>query len=208
MSRPSFIRRVTFSAFVLLCVYCTEPLTSVGGSGGSGAGGGSAGAGGSGAGGGTGGDCVAPAEGVADGTYLFTLSAVINPQKAFALDAQVTTVADGDGLTVDLVLQPLSATDQTTPVGAPINLSRLLVNADGSFEWDIGDQVTLIAGTNPILRSDVVTSLALSGNLCAEPADFFCGAASGIVRSTFTFQKYDGTLPSPLINCEKDPAEY
>ncbi len=181
--------------------------------------GGGGGQGGTGGTGGTGGGgCVAPAEGVADGTYLFTLSAVLQPKTAFALDAQVTTVADGDGLSVDLVLQPLSKTDQMSPVGDPFSLTGLAVNADGTFDWDIGDMVTLIGDANPISPSDIETSLSLSGSLCAEPPDFFCGDANGIVQaplpdfdlvgSTFTFQKYEGTVPSPLINCAKDPAEY
>ena len=174
--------------------------------------------GGGGGGTGGGGACVPPAEGVADGTYLFTLSAVLQPKTAFALDAQLTTVADGDGLTVDLVLQPLSKTDQSTPVGDPITLTGLAVNEDGTFDWDLGDDVTLIGDANPISPSDIVTSLSLSGTFCADPPDFFCGAANGIVQtplpdfdlvgSTFTFQKYDGTLPSPLINCAQEPAEY
>jgi hypothetical protein len=29
-----------------------------------------------------------------------------------------------------------------------------------------------------------------------------------LAGSTFTFQKYEGDIPSPLINCAKDPAEY
>lgn len=165
---------------------------------------------------GGGGDCTLPAEGEADGKYLFTLSAKLNAKKAFALDATVVTHSADEGLTLDLTLQPLSGADRVTPVGDPIVAEGLPVNADGSFEWDFGD-VTLIADANPISPRDVETTLQLKGQICGG-ADFLCGDVTGTVSkplagfdlkgSTFTMQRYETELPTPLINCNKDPAVY
>jgi hypothetical protein len=161
-------------------------------------------------------DATAPAVGEADGQYLFTLSVTLNPKLAFAIDVGVTTKASGDQLLVDLVLQPLSAEDQTTAVGEPFAFADLPVAADGTFSWDFGE-VTLVGAANPISGSDIVATLSLNGGLCAESPAFFCGDVVGassvpfeldLSGSTFTFQKYEGTIPSPLINCAKDPAEY
>lgn len=169
-------------------------------------------------GGGTGGaaECPALAEGDADGKYLFTLSAKLNAKKAFALDATVVTHTAAEGFTLDLTLQPLLGSDQTTPVGDPIVAEGLPVNADGTFEWDFGD-VTLIADANPISPRDVETTLQIQGQLCGG-TDFICGDVTGTVSkplagfdlkgSSFTMQRYDTELPTPLINCDKDPAVY
>lgn len=171
--------------------------------------------------GGTGGNlpCTLPAEGELDGKYMKGLSAKLSPPKAFALDMTMTTTADpGGGLVVDVVLQPLSAMDQTTPVGDPFVLEDLLVAADGSFTWDLGT-VTLIGAANPITGADIESTLILSGEMCGgERAGFICGDVSGIVTkplnnydltgSTFAMERYDTALPAPLINCAKDPAEY
>jgi hypothetical protein len=154
--------------------------------------------------------------GEADGPYRVTLSVTLNPKLAFAIDTAVTTKADGDQLLVDLTLQPLSASDQTTPVGDPFSFTDLPVAADGTFTWEFGE-VTLVGGANPISGSDIVATLGLIGGLCAESPAFFCGEVVGassvpfeldLAGSTFTFQKYEGDIPSPLINCAKDPAEY
>ncbi len=175
----------------------------------------SEGGGGSGAGGAP--ECTPAMEGEMDGKYLFTLSAKINLKKAFALDTTLTTHASGEGLTVDLSLQPLSSTDQTTPVGDPLEFTALPVNADGTFEWDLGT-VTLVKDANPITPSDVEAELQLVGSMCANKPDFICGDANGTVLkplnmydlagSHFTLQRYDADLPSPVINCAGDPAVY
>jgi len=174
--------------------------------------------GGAATGGGGSAECSAPAVGEADGKYLFTLSANLSPEKAFALDVTMVTKEGADGLLLDLELQPLSKDDQKTPVGDPLVYSDLEVAADGSFDWDLGAVVTLIGAANPVTGADVETSLGIQGDLCSNSPDFVCGSATGIVTkplnmfdlagSTFTFQKYEGTIPSPLLNCAKDPAVY
>ncbi|NUP11599.1 MAG: hypothetical protein HOW73_36600 [Polyangiaceae bacterium] len=169
---------------------------------------------------GTGGapDCVPTTPAEADGIYLFALSASLNAKKAFAFDATVTTADDGSGgLTLDLSLQPLSKDDQVTPVGDPIVAEDLAVAADGSFDWDFG-QVTLIGAANPLTGNDVIATLQLHGSICGgDDLGFICGDVTGNVTSpimldlegsTFTFQRYEGDKPAPVINCAKDPAEY
>ena len=178
------------------------------------------GTGGSGGGAGGGEACTPATEGELDGHYMFTISARLSPKKAFALDATFTTHDDGaGGLTADLDLQPLSKDDQTTPVGTVLSFTNLPVGADGNFTWDFG-MVTLPGVANPITGSDVVTTLVLTGQLCAgDRAGFVCGEATGTITeplmadlspgSGFTMQAADGgTLPPPVINCAMDPAVY
>jgi hypothetical protein len=174
-----------------------------------------------GTGGSGGGEACTPAtEGELDGEYMFSLSARLSPKKAFALDTTMTTHDDGaGGLTVDLDLQPLSKDDQTTPVGTVLSFTALPVAADGSFTWDLG-MVTLPGAANPITGADVVTTLQLAGDLCGgDRAGFVCGDVTGQVTeplmadlspgSAFTMQAaVGGSLPSPVINCAKDPAVY
>ncbi|MFO0553665.1 MAG: hypothetical protein U0271_35105 [Polyangiaceae bacterium] len=168
---------------------------------------------------GTGGapDCAAVTAGDNDGQYLFALSAVLSPKKAFALDTSMTVTSDGaDGFLVDLNMQPLSKMDQMTPAGDPLVFTGLAVAADGTFTWDFGT-VTLAGTANPISDLDIITTLVLTGQLCGG-SDFICGDVTGTVAtpipdydltgSTFTMQRYEGTKPAPVINCAKDPAKY
>lgn len=167
--------------------------------------------------------CETPTiEGEADGVYMFALSVVLDPPKAFALDATVVTHA-ADPLTLDLSLQPLSKTDQTTEVGEVISFTDLPINAGGSFDWDLGE-VALVNAGNPISAFDVRANIQLHGELCGgESLGFICGTVTGTViepaalegydlgsgkGSNFTMQRYEGDKPAPVINCEKDPAVY
>ncbi len=172
--------------------------------------------------------CMTPLlEGEADGDYLFALSARLDAPKAFALKSTLVATTEMDGtMLVDLTLQPLSAMDQTTEVCTPHVLTDLLVNADGSFTWDIsaqtGGTLSLCGEANPISGAEIVTTLTLTGTMCGGvDLGFICGVATGSVtvpfplelttdtkQSTFTLQKYMGALPAPVINCAKDPAMY
>ncbi|MBL8744506.1 MAG: hypothetical protein JNK04_25535, partial [Myxococcales bacterium] len=163
---------------------------------------------------GTGGapECLPTIEGEADGEYLFALSATLDPPKAFALAGTLVTHA-GDPLTVDLSLQPLAKEDQMTAVGDPLVYTDLPVNADGSFEWDLGD-IVLVNAANPISEFDVAATVQLNGGLCGgDDLGFICGNVTGVVTaplnmfdlagSTFTMQRYEGDIPAPVINCAK-----
>lgn len=158
------------------------------------------------------------------GQWLFTLSARLDPKKAFVLNANITAEFQDDGsMLIDMSLQPLSAMDQMTPAACPaIELTDLVVNPDGSFNWllapnDMG--LTLCGEANPISGGDILTGLSLSGTICGgADAGFICGNVAGVVStpipnfdltgSTFTIQKIMGAAPTPVINCEKVPAEY
>jgi hypothetical protein len=168
-------------------------------------------------------DCVPMMPGEADGDYLFTLSARLNPERAFTLRATVTTVENPEGgLSLTLSLQPLSAMDQMTPVCMSLDFADLPVGADGTFTWALapeGQTITLCGEANPISGGDVVTSLTIDGALCGgDKAGFLCGNVTGkvvtplpdydLAGSTWTMQKIDGTPPAPVINCNRDPAVY
>ena len=161
------------------------------------------------------------------GEWLFTLSVKLSPAQAFVLTANVTAEMQDDGsMLLDMSLQPLSATDQTTPVcGATIEFTDLPVNADGSFAWVLAPNETplsLCGEANPISGAEILTGLQISGTVCGgATAGFICGPVTGIVqtpipnfdlageKSNFTMQKKaDGTFPPPAINCNKDPAMY
>lgn len=171
------------------------------------------------------GTCPLPEAGAADGQYFFTLSSNLSPGTPFTLLATMTTTASGDGLSVDLVMQPLAKTDRKTPTGSELPpFNGLAVAADGSFEWDLGE-VTFPGTANPISDSEVVATVQLQGSLCdSEPAasgshaGFLCGTATGLVTkpltdfdltgSNFTMQLVEGgALPDPLLNCNKAAAD-
>ncbi len=171
------------------------------------------------------GTCPLPEAGAADGQYLFSLSSNLSPGTPFTLLATMTSTASGDGLSVDLVMQPLAKTDRKTPTGSALPaFTGLAVAADGSFEWDLGE-VTFPGTANPISDSEVVATVQLQGSLCdSEPAasgshaGFICGTATGLVTkpltdfdlkgSNFTMQLVEGgVIPDALINCNKGAAD-
>jgi hypothetical protein len=185
-----------------------------GGTAGTGVGGASGGGGESGTGGtGGGGTCTPLTQAEVANGYLFTLSAVILPNKAFVADCTITM--DEANNTISMSVQPLRADDKTTPVGAAILGGPFQIQPDGSFNADFGN-ITMAGDANPISGSDLVTTLTLiaePGGWCSE-STFVCGAAVGqatkpislnLEGSTFTFQRLDGSgYPSPVINCAGD----
>lgn len=166
-------------------------------------------------GGGGSGSAKACSVGETDGHFLLALSAKLAPKKPFVFDASVVTHSDAPG-TIDLSLQPLLASDRMTPVGAAVTVKGLAVATDGSFSWDLGT-LTIDKDANTVTPgSTLVTTVVLEGEACKK-ADFVCGTLSGnvsepidypLVGSTFTMQRYDTTLPDPVINCQKNPAVY
>ncbi|MFO0613274.1 MAG: hypothetical protein U0414_11825 [Polyangiaceae bacterium] len=166
---------------------------------------------------GAGGGCSAPMPAEIDGQFLFSLSAKLKPKKAIAFLMDVTTTDSGGQLMMAFKATPLSGTDHTTPVGAPIDIAPFPVNADGTFEASLGT-ITVSGDANPITPgSDIVATVNLQGQLCAEKPDFFCGTVTGQVMmpimydlagSTFTLQRVMGALPFPQIDCAGTPAEY
>ncbi len=163
--------------------------------------------------------CSAPAAGKIDGDYLLTLSAKLSPKKALAFQATVTTTDGGNGtLMVSIKVQPLSAMDQKTPVGSPVDTMPFVVAADGSFDAMLGT-IMVSGAANPITGSDITTTgVVLHGQLCSQDPSFVCGSVDGQVTmpimaslagSTFTLQAIqNGTIPAPVIDCSKTPAMY
>lgn len=168
---------------------------------------------------GVGGGCMAPMPGVADGDYVFALSAKISPKKAVALLMNVTTVANGSGLKMTLKETPLSYMDQKTPAGPQVDLGTFDVAEDGTFTAAIGT-ITVPGAANPITKgSDITADVSITGSLCANDPAFVCGPVTGKVTapimldlapgSNFTMQKVEGgVLPPPVIDCAKSPAVY
>jgi hypothetical protein len=156
-----------------------------------------------------GGPCTV-AQGSVQGQYLLALSVTLAPTKPIvALASLSTPVLDG-GAGLSLVVQPLRASDRTTPVGAPITLGPFAIAADGTYRVEISD-VVVTGEANAISGGDIETSLSLVGSLCGD-GQFFCGSLGGTVKqplagfdlagSTFTFTRVDGPLPTqPAIDC-------
>lgn len=178
-----------------------RPKPGEGGSGGGGGGGSSA--------------CTLPAAQAADGDFLFSLSASLDPSKPVMFLGTFTTEAKDQGLTFKLTLQPLLAVDRKTPTGNPLPVGPFDIGADGSFVANL-PQLTVPGDANPIstgLELEATTTLA--GSLCAT--DFLCGAVSGkvtkpleldLMGSTFAMTKITdpSAYPPVVINCAKTPA--
>ena len=163
--------------------------------------------------------CTAPAAGMADGDWLFSLSAKLSPKKAVAFKMAVTTTdAGGGALKMGRKATPLSNMDQMTPVGPEVDLGMFDVAADGNFDADLGT-LTITGDANPITPgSDIVATASIHGSLCSQDPEFVCGTVDGqvmmpimynLMGSSFTMQKIDGgTIPAPVIDCAKTPAMY
>ncbi|MCC6523610.1 MAG: hypothetical protein IT373_13215 [Polyangiaceae bacterium] len=165
---------------------------------------------------GSGGGCNdVPTAGEVDGEFFFALSAFLNPQKPVVFDSTLTTTQGANGLEYSLDLQPLAASDRTTPVGSVIHVGPLPVDADGTFDSAL-PELTVPGAANPItVGSDIVATITLHGELCGT-ADFICGPVTGNTTkplplnlasnpgSNFTMERVTtpGTYPEPpQINC-------
>jgi hypothetical protein len=154
------------------------------------------------------------------GTFLFAIAPILNPATPLQFIATNTLVIapDGSGATLDMVLQPLSlnvgsTTEPREPVGEPIELLGIPVDASGAFVLEsLGGPVMVTGEANPITGSDIVADISLMGAIQSE--DLMCGAAGGQVTSplvadlagsTFGSQRIEDTdpasLPEPLAEC-------
>lgn len=162
------------------------------------------------------GDCSKISQADVANGYLFTLSANIKRDKPFLANATVTI--DEGASTISFSIQPLDATDKTTPVGDPVPGGPFPIEADGSFVGDFGE-ISMVGEANPISGSELATNLLLRGQpggWCAE-SSFVCGDVEGIASkpikdldlktSTFTFQRLTapGVYPEPAIDCASAP---
>jgi hypothetical protein len=159
--------------------------------------------------------CTLPEAGAADGDFLLTLSAKLNPQKPFVFLAKVTTESMGDGLGVSLNVQPLRADDRTTLVGEAVDVGPYEIAADGSLLMEL-PTLSIPGEANPITGNPIEATATLTGTVCA-PGEFVCGDVTGQAKSgaltlkldgsTYTLQKVtDSTYPVAVINCAGEEA--
>lgn len=166
---------------------------------------------------GAGGGCAAPAAGELDGSYVFALSASIDPPNPVLFDALITTAEGADGLELSFVLQALDAKDRKTIVGAKINLGPFAVNADGSFDADF-PPLDVVGAANPISGSDLSADVTINGTVCRADG-VICGALNGNVTkpadialdgSAFAIAPLaaPGVYPAqPILNCNGELAK-
>lgn len=147
------------------------------------------------------------------GTFLFSLSAVIDAPHPMQFYTTVTFTPGGDGGTLAMDLQPLSldvgsTTAPRMPVGEVLSLPATPVDAAGAFSFVIENPVMVTGAANPITGSDIVATLQLDGVIQSE--DIFCGTVSGMVTqplmldlmgSTFAAERVTGmdALPTEVI---------
>lgn len=168
--------------------------------------------------GGAGPACTAPDEGVLDGKWILSISAVIKKERPLVFLLEVTTTPDGDGLKMTLEATPLAAADQKTAVGSPIPLGEYPVAADGTFTADLG-ALAVTGMANPITGSDIEAEVTLTGSVCNETPDFACGTAGGQVTkptpldltgSTFAWIRItdEANYPLPVLDCKMTPPKF
>lgn len=182
--------------------------------------GGSAGA--AGAAGGDAGVCVVPAAGVLDGDYIFVLSAKLKPKTPLLFLNTVTSKDSGGSTAMDWSLQPLNRFDRETPVGDPIVLKGIVIDASGNIDANSlkSYPIAVTGDANPLSGSNIVAEIDnLTGGKFCNADGFYCGGVVGNVTSpiplelagsTWTLTKVTGTAdyPDPVpINCKKDPAD-
>ena len=160
------------------------------------------------------GECTPPTLGDASNQYFMGLSLSIAPSKPFLF--LVTATIDVDR--ISFRVQPLDASDGTSPVGSPFLGGPFPIATDGSFVGDFGT-VSVDPAANPISGSELLTTLALegmSGGWCGS-SPFVCGIADGVATkpiadldlagSTFAMQKlpHPGVYPEPKSACSQAP---
>jgi hypothetical protein len=155
------------------------------------------------------------------GTFLFALAPSLSPATPlqFIATNTIEIAPDGSSATLNMVLQPLSlnvgsTTEPREPVGEPIEILGIEVDAGGAFALEsLGDGPVMVTGAaNPITGSDIVAELSLMGAIQDE--DLMCGTAAGQVTSplvadlagsTFGSQRIESTdaasLPAPVVEC-------
>lgn len=162
--------------------------------------------------------CDPPAPGDLDAEYLFAISASADPPHPILFTAQLKSVAYQGGSGLDVKLQALDAKDRKTPVGAPITIPTLKLNANGTLEAKPLPDIAVSGKANPIqVGLDIVASAQLNGQFCGV-SDFYCGTVSGKVTKPITLDLAGSTyafdlvsdptkLPDPpLIDCKRDKA--
>lgn len=148
------------------------------------------------------------------GTFLMVVASSIAKDKPLQFLATQTFTPTADGGLLDLTLQPLSLDSSSTtsprlPVGDPIALEGIKVDAEGRYAVPEAEDefiTVMVTGmANPITGSDIVTELRYAGFI--QSADFICGNITGAVLvpldydlmgSTFAAIRVEDTSPASL----------
>jgi hypothetical protein len=116
------------------------------------------------------------------GTFLFSLSAPVAPDKPLLFISTNTMQMLGDGTgSLSMSLQGLTASDRTLVPGTVAQAQNTPVAADGTFHTDFG-QLTIPAATDTIiLGAEIMAMVQIAGNI--RSTDLYCGIATGMVQS-------------------------
>lgn len=121
-------------------------------------------------------------DGGMEATYLFALEMNLGPDLPlqFVATFDLTPTPDG-GAIANVSLQPLSlGQGQTTSprefIGPPFEYSDIVIDADGSYEIDMGS-VMISGEANPVTGSDLVATFLVDG--VVVDADAMCGEVDG-----------------------------
>jgi hypothetical protein len=157
------------------------------------------------------GPCVAPDPSTLGGQYVFALSAVVDRTRPIVFSTEVSGGPQG----LSFALQPLSAADRRTPVGAPVTVGPFPLSPDGAFHAELP---TLVVGgeANPITGSEIEATVVLDARFC-DVAGFYCGTVTGnlsrpipidLAGSTFAMERISGGTPppEPYLSCNRDRA--
>ena len=138
------------------------------------------------------------------GTGLMALSPIIAPDLPlqFIVTATMEIAPDQSGATLDLSLQPLSLDPGSTtaprqPIGDPIPLPGIQVDAAGAYMVDVGE-VMVTGMANPITGGDIVANLVVVGNI--QNADLTCGTVEGGVTAPITADLAGSTFATQRID--------
>jgi hypothetical protein len=147
-----------------------------------------------------------------EGSYLLAISVSVAPTKPIVALTDLTTPAFRGGTGLALTVQPLAASDRTTPVDSPISIGPFLIDERGNFRATVPG-LTVSGDANPITPGAPISAdIVLAGNLCAT-SGFFCGSVSGRATSpimldlegstfTLTFVEPGGSVPTqPVVDC-------
>lgn len=162
--------------------------------------------------------CTAvPQPGDLDGQYFFAFAASLEKLKPIVFLATITSKAGASGTEMKWELQGLNWSDRKTPVGPPLVLDALAIDAEGNIDADLAP-LDVVGEANPFSHTPITADVSsLRGQFCAGQT-FFHGSFDGIVTkpielsvdcSSWTLTKVTGPADypePPPVDCKKTPA--
>lgn len=146
------------------------------------------------------------------GTFYLSLAPSFSPDQLIRFIAVIEFSRNSDDTAVlDVTLTPLSVNGQM-PVGDPITVSDVAVDASGRFAIDLG-MIKVAGAANPISGTEISAMIRLDGS--ARSTEGFCGEVTGVVTSPINVdlggsrwaarRVPDGAvgtaLPAPVTQC-------